>query len=104
MRPALLKDSEIANRRLKGRLVSVHRAKNHLILQHVIEEQEVGINFDAGFVLRHASREEDGIGAQYSHDIEGDLRSSRRFVDEIDMANKLTKLLDRCGFIGNIGA
>src|SRR5438876_853604 len=95
LRPALLKATEITNRSLKGRLVSVHRAEDNLILQHVIEEQAVGINFGGGFGVRHTSQGEDGIGTQYSHDIEDDLRSSCRFEAEIESADLLGQLLDR---------
>src|SRR5947199_3175942 len=104
LRPALLKDTEIANRSIKGSPVSVHRAEDNLILQHVIADQEVGINFDGGFEVRHTREGEDGIGTQYSHYIEGDLRSSRRFEGEIDSADLLGKLLDRGCFTGDIGA
>ena len=70
----------------------------------MIADQEVGINFDGGFEVRHTREGEDGIGTQYSHYIEGDLRSSRRFEGEIDSADLLGKLLDRGCFTGDIGA
>src|SRR5205823_10029473 len=55
LRPALLKDTEIANRSRKGSRISVHRAEDNLILQHVIADQEVGINFAGGFEVRHTT-------------------------------------------------
>src|SRR6266567_3637166 len=99
--PTLLKDAEIANRGLKSCPVSVHSTENYLILEHLIEEQEVGIHFDTGRFVRHTGRDEDGVGTQYAHDIEGDPCGSRRFVDEIDVANQFAKLLDRCGLAGD---
>ena len=70
----------------------------------MIEDQALGINVDGGFAVRHTSEDEDGIGPQDSHDIEDDLGSSRRLEDEIDIADLLGKLIDRCCFIGDICA
>src|SRR6266566_5493158 len=51
--PALLKDTEIANRSLKSSPVSVNRAEDHLILEHRIQDHAIGINVDGSLAIRH---------------------------------------------------
>src|SRR5579875_2690315 len=46
----------------------------------------------------------DSVSSQHTHDVEGELRSSRCLKDKINCADLSGKLLDRCGFTGEIHA
>src|ERR1700739_2583589 len=99
--PALFKNPEIANGVFEGVASGIHRAEDNLVLQYQVTHNEIRLDFDGTLSSGNTRENEDAVRPEVFHHFERQIRSTRCFVDEIDIADLLGKHFGRDFLRGN---
>src|SRR5262245_2979137 len=92
--PGLLEKLQITDRRFEGCAPSIDGPEYHLVFEHEVAHHQIGIDFYGALATGHASKDEDAVHAEMLNHVEGELRSARGFIDQIDVADFRSELFE----------
>ena len=102
LRPAAVEDADVAHGVVKSQRAGVHHSQHHLVLEHHVIHDALGIELHRLFAARHARKHVDTVRPQVLQHLKRELRRARGFVDQVDVAHLFSHLLDGGPFGRNV--
>jgi hypothetical protein len=90
-----VKRRQIRDRRFEGVAARIHGSVHQLILENQIPHDEIRIDLDGSLASGHPGEDEDAVGAQALHGLEGNPGCPGRLVDEVYVAHELAQSINR---------